>query len=381
MRILHVITGLGQGGAESVLCRLIKASRSMVRHRVVSLNTESHYIRYLESLGIEVDTLNISSSWLDQLRLLRLPGIMKTAAPDVVQTWMYHSDLAGGLAARWVGTQAVVWGVRHSHLESAKSSLSVRLAASACARLSRWVPKAIVSCSEEAARVHRHMGYCATKFTVIPNGYDLLQFAPNEDQRAAIRREFAIPPAIPLVGMVARWHRHKDHGNLLHALAAILESGRDFKCVLVGPGMIPENSALVHLVAQLGLTDRVLLAGPRDDIPAVLNALDVHVLSSSTEAFPNTVAEAMACGTPCVVTDVGDAAYIVGDAGWVVPPSDSKALAHGIEMAIRAVSVSGGEKVGRECRKRIVENFALERMTEAYLTLWRNVAGHGDESR
>jgi glycosyltransferase involved in cell wall biosynthesis len=364
-----------------VLYRLIKASRFAVRHGVVSLSSETHYRRHLESLGVQVEMLSLSSSWLNAFGLLRLPRIIKAAAPDVVQTWMYHSDLVGGLAARWVGTTAVVWSVRHSQLDRGRSSLSARLAASACARLSRWVPKTIVSCSEEAARVHRGMGYCATKFAVIPNGYDLVRFAPNEEQRAAIRSEFTISPAVPFLGMVARWHPDKDHDNLLHALAGLLTTGQDFRCVLVGPGMTRENPPLVSLLARLGLIDRVHLTGPREDVPAILNALDVHVLSSSTEAFPNTVAEAMACGTPCVCTDVGDAAHIVGDAGWIVPPGDSRALALGIQEALREISASGREMLKRKCRKRIEENFALERMVEAYVSLWRKVAGLRAEPR
>jgi glycosyltransferase involved in cell wall biosynthesis len=365
---------LGQGGAEGVLYRLIAASTRDWNHTVVSLTHDLYYASRLEALGIQVRTLDLSSGRAILKDVLQLKRTVAELTPDVVQTWMYHADLVGGLVARWAGARAIAWGIRHSNLESDKSSLSTRAAAKACAWLSPWVPAAIACCSEHSARVHQAMGYRADKFTVVHNGYDLVQFRANADARAALRAEWRIAPDGVLLGMVARWDPYKDHENLLRALALLKLRGQEFRCILVGSGMDRGNGVLVSLVDQLGLAECVLLAGPRDDIPAVMNALDLHVLSSAGEAFPNTVAEAMACGTPCVVTDVGDAALIVGRTGWVVSPRDAPALAQAVEKALSALSALGRAEVGRKCRARIEENFRLEKMVDAYRALWRNLA-------
>jgi glycosyltransferase involved in cell wall biosynthesis len=147
-----------------------------------------------------------------------------------------------------------------------------------------------------------------------------------------------------------------------------------FRCVLVGDGMNLANETLATMIRKMELDQRIILAGPRDDIPAVMNALDLHVLSSASEAFPNVVAEAMACGTPCVVTDVGDAATIVGSTGWVAPAGDAIQLAGRIEKALVALASPGRDKRSAECRARIAENFSIGKMVEAYESVWIEAA-------
>jgi glycosyltransferase involved in cell wall biosynthesis len=306
---------------------------------------------------------------------MALRRLLATTRPDVVQTWMYHADLVGGLVARWAGMRSVVWGIRNSNFDSNGSSFSARVAVRICALLSTWIPAAITCCSQHAAHVHKSLGYCAEKFAVIPNGYDLSHFVPHPEAGKHVRLGWGVPPEAVLVGMVARWDPQKDHGNLLNALARLKDSGAMFYCVLAGVGMSEDNLPLTNLIDRFGLRDVIILAGPRDDIADVMNALDLHVLSSAYgEAFPNVVAEAMACGKPCVVTDVGDAAMIVGNTGWVVPPNDAMALAQAIQQALAAVGVQGSANRGANCRKRIEENFALEKMVETFRGVWQMAA-------
>ena len=371
MRILHIITNLGQGGAEAVLYRLITVSPPDIEHVVVSLMDDSYYGTRLRAAGIRVYTLDSPRGWVTLSGVLKLRQIISSLAPDVVQTWMYHADLVGGLIARLAGVRTVVWGIRHSNLAADKTSFSARTAAWFCARLSSWVPAAIVCCSEQATRVHQAIGYEAAKFTVIPNGYDLGCFSPNNEARARLRAEWRIADNEILLGLVARWDPQKDHENLLKALALLKANGTNFRCILVGTEMNSSNITLTDLIQSLALQDRVMLLGSRDDIPAVMNALDLHVLSSVGEAFPNTVAEAMACGTPCVVTDVGDAALIVGDTGWVVPAQDDVALAHGIEDALTSLLAKGRASLGSACRWRIEQNFGIDKMINRYFMLWK----------
>ena len=330
MNILHIITGLSDGGAEAVLYRLCTHD-TQNRHVVVSLMDLGKYGPLLQAAGVAVHGLGMPRGRVTPGGLLCLWRLLRAQRPDVVQTWMYHADLIGGVVARLAGVPAVCWGLRNTALEPGASTRSTIWVARLCAWLSRPVPRAIVSCSREAVRVHRALGYAAEKFVVISNGYDLTRFTPDVDARQRLRTAWGIDDGMPLIGMVARLDPQKDHATLIAALARLAQAGTAFRCVLVGGGVDAGNAALREAIGTAGLHAFVRLLGRRDDIPAVMNALDLHVLSSRGEAFPNVLAEAMACGTPGVTTDVGDAALIVGDTGWVVPPRDTDALARALE--------------------------------------------------
>ena len=375
MKTLHVITGLRQGGAEAVLYRLIATSITETEHIVVALGDSSYYGSRLLALGAEVHTLEMPAGRVTFSGLLALHRIIRASSPDVVQTWMYHADLLGGLVARWVGVRAICWGIHNSNLTAWKSSFSSRVVARICAHISSRVPMRIVCCSEQAARLHQSIGYQASKFAIIPNGYDVTQFAPSKDKRVKLRDEWNICPDELLLGMVARWDPQKDHANLLSAMALVKRTRPRLRCVLVGPNMDQQNTELMALIATNELQDSVILTGPHDNIPAVMNALDLHVLSSSYgEAFPNVVAEAMACETPCVVTEVGDAPLIVGETGRVVAPNDPGLLAQAIEQMLEVIESPQSREVKQACRKRIVENFDINRIARLYYDIWSECA-------
>jgi glycosyltransferase involved in cell wall biosynthesis len=374
VKILHLITSLEQGGAEAVLFRLTVASTPAVEHVVISMGGDAYHVPKLCAAGIEVHTLNMRRGRLSLSGLLRLRRLIIDAHPDVVQTWMYHADLVGGLIARWAGVP-VVWGVHNSNLDADRSSASARIVVRVCSLISSWLPEAIICCSEKAARIHQLIGYCAEKFAIIPNGVDLTRFAPDAALRMRTRMAWGLQPDQTLLGMVARWDPQKDHDTLLRALAHLANRGEIFRFVLVGTGMSRDNAELCGNIDRLELSDRTILAGPHEDIPAVMNAIDLHVLSSAYgEAFPNVVVEAMACGTPSVVTDVGDSAQIVGTTGWVVPPKNVEALAQGIQGALITLDASGREVLGQVARTRIEERFGLKKMVDAYVALWNSVA-------
>ena len=317
MRIIHIISNLDDGGAEAVLYRLCCADIQH-QHTVVSLMDQGKYGPLLREIGVAVQCLEMPRGRMTLKGLFFLWRWLRRIRPDVVQTWMYHADLVGGVMARLAGVRAVFWGIRHSDLELGKNRRLTIMVARICAWLSKGVPRRIVCCAHKAAEVHVALGYDAKKFVVIPNGYDLSVFQPNPAAGKRLREALNVPAIVPLIGMVGRFNPQKDHAGLIAALGRAAASGQNFHCILVGTGMEERNADLQGWIAAAGLTERIGLLGRRNDIPAIMNALDVHVLSSSFgEAFPNVLAEAMACGTPCVTTDVGDAALIVGDTGWV----------------------------------------------------------------
>jgi glycosyltransferase involved in cell wall biosynthesis len=241
-----------------------------------------------------------------------------------------------------------------------------------CAVLSYVVPEKIICCANKVMEVHGELGYCKRKLAVIPNGYDLSKLKPSEDARNWVREQFGVSSGEILLGMVGRYHPQKNHRNLLEALSLLLERGHSFRCVLVGTGMSTDNHSLLEEITKLGLVESILLTGPRTDIPELMNALDVHILSSSTEGFPNVVAEAMACGTPCVSTDVGDAAEIIADTGIVCPPESAKALAQSIlmllEEQVERPELWSNRK--RRARGRIADLYSLERTVGMFESAW-----------
>lgn len=374
MKLLHIITGLGNGGAEAVLLRLVENDRrEKNQHQVISLTDRGIHADALERAGISVHVLNFPRGSFNARGIAKLFRLVRQAKPDVVQTWMYHSDLIGGIVARVAGVDSVVWGIRQANLDPAHNSGGTLRVVRMCARLSRWVPRKIVSCSEQATRLHQAAGYRADKFVQIPNGYSMERLKPDASARHAVRAELGVPADAFVLGMVARFNVQKDHRNLIRALGLLKRRGVQFTCLLVGVDMDPANDTLRGWIEEAGISGDVRLLGPRSDIPAVMNAMDVHVLSSLGEGFPNVLAEAMACGIPCVTTDVGDAAVIVGAHGWVVAPQDAGALADGLTQAHVSFLKSREDwrSLKSACRSHIMANFELEVMCERYRQVWK----------
>lgn len=379
-KVLHIITGLNDGGAEGVLTRLCLHSKG-VRHVVISLMDSGKYGPVLQAAGITVYCLGLNPRKPSLFKLYGLIKLIRDERPDVVQTWMYHADLLGGIAARLAGIKRVFWGIRMSSLEKGKSTRLTLWIVRLCALLSSWLPEAIICCANKALTVHASIGYAAAKLRVIPNGYDLTCFKPDVAAGEQVRHELGLCENELVIGKVGRFDPLKDHFNLLDALALVAEQQIHFRCLLVGKGLSPDNAVLVARIVKLGLQDRLLLLGQRTDIPAVMNALDLHVLSSLSEGFPNVLAEAMACGTPCVSTDVGDALEIIGDAQACCPAQDAQALAG---LIVKLAQEWQQAPSAWHCRKvvstqRIEERFSIEAMVEAYQVCWfgevRSVSG------
>lgn len=372
-KILHIIVGLNNGGAEAVLYRLAAAdTRRGNTHVVISMMDRGLYAERLERAGVEVHCLNMPRGKFGIAALPKLYRLLQSIRPDVVQTWMYHADLIGGVMARLAGISAVSWGIRHANLDPAQNGRSTVLVAKLCARLSGLIPGKIISCSEQAVKVHHAIGYEETKFVTIANGYELEIFKTDFAAAASVRRELDIADTQLVFGMVARFDHQKDHANLMSALGLLKKSGLKFVCILVGTGMDAGNLDLAALIKDADLLHNVRLLGPRNDIPAIMNALDIHVLSSLGEAFPNVLAEAMACGTPCVTTDVGDAALIVGPYGWVVPARSPQALADALRAAskIKLDNPDEWEELKISCGKHIASHFEMSKMVDAYRRVW-----------
>jgi glycosyltransferase involved in cell wall biosynthesis len=376
MTVLHIITGLTQGGAESALFRLVTYRKDhLVKHVVISMVDFGVYGSQFESAGIETHILGMPRGRLTIKGIVKLWNLIRKIKPNIVQTWMYHSDLIGGIISRLAGFSNISWGIVHFNLDSDVAGRSTRIVAKICGLFSYFIPKKIISCSASAVEVHINIGYDATKFLTIPLGYDITDLSRNDMYRDKQRTIWGIDKDAFIFGCLARWNPQKDHLNLLKAFEIMSKDSNNVYCILAGREIDFNNQELMKLVNLTNPENKkVLLIGSIDHIPAIMNAIDVHVLPSIGEAFPNVVAEAMACGTPCIVTDVGDAALIVGKTGWVVPPSNSVDLANAMTSALLSKEhVECWELRRNQSRERIIDNYSMDRMFEAYYSVWESL--------
>lgn len=345
-----------------------------VESRVVSLMPDGPIGDRIRELGVPVTTLDMPRGTLTWDGLYRLFQLLRREQPDVVQTWMYHADLIGGIVARMARVDHIVWNIRSSTLDPDRDKRTTIWTARLCAWLSSWLPDRIVTCAREAGRVHAGLGYDASKMVVVPNGFDTKQYRPDQQRRAQIRDELGLEDEL-VVGLVARYHPQKDHRTFVRAASRLSEQIPRAHFVLCGTDITWENDELVGWIEGHKLRDSFSLLGRRDDIAAVMAAFDVAVLSSATgEAFPNVVGEAMACGTPCVVTRVGDSEEIVGDTGIAVPTEDPESLAEGCEQ-ILSLSPEQRRKRGQRARDRVERLYSLEATAQKYLGVYKAVAG------
>ena len=376
LKVLHVITGLSTGGAEMMLYKLLSAwNRKHFSGAVVSMIPPGPVGVRIAALGVPVDSLNMRRGVPDPLGVVRLAQKMRRFAPDVVQTWMYHSNLVGGLAAMFAGRPPVIWGIHNGTQDPHRSSASGIWSARIGAPLSRVLPRKIICCSESARKIHRALGYAARKMCVIPNGFDLQQFKPAPEARHELREQLGIATSACVAGLIGRFDPQKDHGTFVRASSLLRDRRPDLHFVLCGDGISWDNPELSRWIQDVGMRDRYHLLGLRDDLPRVTAGLDVSCLSSAYgEAFPLVLGEAMACGVPCVVTDVGDCAMIVGETGVVTAPGDPQGLASGIGR-ILDLRQDARQRLGESARCRIQENFSLDRITKLYENLYQEAAG------
>ncbi|MCU7961483.1 MULTISPECIES: glycosyltransferase family 4 protein [unclassified Shewanella] len=372
-KILHIITGLSDGGAEAVLYRLCDFDRDN-EHVVISLMDKGKYGPLLEEIGVKVYCLNMPAGSIHLMALVKLYKLLRQLKPNAVQTWMYHADLIGGIISRLARVKNVVWGVHHTTLVRGESKLSTMIIAKLNALISSFIPRRIIYCAEKSRQVQESIGFDSKIGHVVPNGYNIDQFMPNSYSGLTFRKEIAIANEQFLIGHVGRFHPFKDYSNLIQSIGLLSDFKDRVKVALVGNDLTDGNDVLKRLINENTCGECILLLGRRQDIPSVMNGFDLFILSSSSEAFPNVLNEAMACSTPCVTTDVGDAAVIVGETGWVVPPKDPQALAKAILEAMDEKQHNSQLWQARKkaCRERIVDNFSIEKMVAGYHQVWFN---------
>ncbi|MGK6321603.1 glycosyltransferase [Sphingomonas sp. DT-51] len=383
MRVLHVITGLDVGGAETMLARLLEHGR---RHphlcsEVISLIPPGRGGARVAATGTPVADLGMAAGMPSPRALLSLARAIAVRRPDVIVAWMHHAQLAATLAAAlarpWLRVP-VIWNVRHSIADLTEEKPLTRLVLRMQALLSGGA-RAIVYNAHAAADQYRRLGFRARDQRVIPNGFDLVAPVPREAARAVLRERLGVAGGGPLIGMVARAAPMKDAPNLLRAVAIARAQGLAARVLLVGKGM-DEDPALAP--ASYGLpADSVVRRGHRGDVADWLGGLDLLALPSAWgEGFPNVVGEAMLAGVPCVATDVGDSAALIGDTGAVVPPRDAAALAAAL-VRLGTLPAERREALGERARARVRAHHDIRDVVDRYAALYRDAARFAPTAR
>jgi glycosyltransferase involved in cell wall biosynthesis len=372
IKIAHIITALTTGGAEHMLLRLLqRGDRERFSAQVISLKDVNVMGAKMRAAGVTVRGLGMDPRRPSPLAVARLVAWLRADRPDVIQTWMTHADLIGGLAARAAGHIPVAWGLHVGHLDARTHGRVAVWTRRLNARLSRILPSKIVCCSETSREVHAALGYDADRMLVIPNGFDLDVFRPDARARPSLRAELGLDEGALVIGHVGRFHEDKGQENLIAAAHLVRARHPEAHFVLCGRDVTWQNQQLAKWIGPD--TSHFHILGERDDIPRLDAAFDIACLPSLREAFPLAVGEAMASEVPCVVTDCGDAARMVGGLCPVVPTRDPRAFADAIcELIARGPEERA--RIGAEARRRVAAEFAISGFVSGYERLHEALA-------
>ena len=359
IKLVFIIRSLDCGGAERQLLTLANAlDRKYFEPTIVTFYSGGPNERHVSD-KVRLISLNKSGRWDAIGFLVRLVRELRRLRPDVIHSYADIPNILSLLVKHFTGRPAIVWGSRMAFHDVASYDWLHRVAFQLERKLARFPDRIIVN-SHAGHRCLRARGYQAARLVTINNGFDSEHFQPNPEARRRIRSEWGLAPDQIVIGLVARMDPIKDHPTFLRAAALVKGACPNVRFVCIGNGPESYRQALLRLVDQLGLGDRITWTGLQTDMADIYNAIDVNVLSSISEGCPNVVGEAMACGVPCVVTDVGDLASLVGDTGFICPPQNPEALAANLIKCIEADRVS----LGINARRRIEKSWNVGRLVD-----------------
>lgn len=372
MKITHVIVGLSIGGAELMLKRLVQGLNGTdgMHHSVISLTDLGPVGNQLQSEGVSVTALGMKNILSLPSTFFKLRRELKKQTPDIIQTWMYHADFLGGLAAKSIGINNIIWGVRTTDVTLGCSNLTVALR-KLCAWISYRVPKIIVCAADAGRKVHEKIGYDPSKMLVIPNGFDLDKLTATPEQRNQLRDKCGFTDEHVVVGSVGRFNLIKNQLAFVETAALVAPERPNVRFLIVGRDNTWKNSELVSWIKQNNLQDKFVLLGERSDIPVCLSAMDIFCLHSKTEGFPNVLGEAMAMGLPCVATDVGDSEVLLGGTGKIVQLSTSD-ISNAI---IKFIETSSDDitNIKTKTSMRLKKEYSLADILNKYNSLYKSI--------
>lgn len=363
--ILHLITSLDEGGAENILCNYILSNTSSHTHTVVAICKPGKAANKLSSSGIMYHSLFITNSPVSIFRgLLKYVCLIQKIKPSIVHSWLYHANLLASVCAFFLPCRQV-WGIHNSDIFRGSGFSFTFFVSCVLSFISHLQRPSIIYCAKSARTYHtQELHFSCANVSVVYNGLNLVSLLPQITD-ARIPSQPKLSNESIVFGCVARYHPIKNHELLLHSFAGALIHNPRIRLVLVGDGINSSNHSLVSLIRKLNLQMHVQLLGHRTDIAGVMCSLDFHILTSKSEAFPTVILESMACGTPCISTDVGDSAFIISNTGWICPQMTEKEITNAI---LEAASCSHLRyfKLATLAKLRIRQNFSISTMASKY---------------
>lgn len=375
LKIVHCITGLTGDGAQGMLLRLVTALASCgVENRVVSLEARQPMASQFEKVGVPVYSLGVDSIPSGCRALATLCKVLGAESPDLLQGWMYHGNATLYLARKLMrGRAPLVWNIRRGLDDIGDRSWKIRGMIRINQKFSR-VPERIVYCTEQSMVQHEALGFARGKGVVIGNGFDTGRYQPRYDQRTMLLSRLGLSVDALVIGHVGRYDIAKGHVHLLEAFSRVRSHYPRAWLVCAGRGVDEENEDLAALVRRLELSSCTRFLGEYYPVEALYPAFDIMCSSSIAEGFPNVVAEAMASGIPCVVTDTGASRVLVEDIGLVVEARSSLALGNAL-CELCSKSPDERRALGVLGRERIRARYSMRAVSQQYRDLYRRICG------
>jgi glycosyltransferase involved in cell wall biosynthesis len=360
-KVVFLVRDLNYGGAQRQLVTLVKnIDKQLFDVTLLYFYTGGLLLQDLQDTDCRVICLEKNGRWDVFGFFLRLSKHLQILQPDILHGYLNESNISCMFVKPFFPSIQIIWGIRASNMTVNRADLLELVLSKLEVFLSSFTDLIIVNshCGRDYCL---SQGYAADKMVVISNGIDTEKFQPDLLAGAKVRTEWGVANNAILIGLVGRLDPMKDHPNFFRAAAQLAKLRQDLQFVCVGVGSEVYTEQLVQLTKKLGIADRVIWAGGRSDMSAVFNALNLACSASAYgEGFPNIIGEAMACGVPCVVTDVGDSAWIVGDLGIVVPPQNSEALMTALDKSIEKYQLDRSNST--KIRQQIIDRFSVAQL-------------------
>tara|TARA_B100001250_G_C19805944_1_gene793292 strand:+ start:1699 stop:2817 length:1119 start_codon:yes stop_codon:yes gene_type:complete len=372
MRIIHIITGLHIGGAERMLEKLLIQEIDSKNTLIISLSSIGEIGANLEKLGYDLVAIDLKKNLFSLIKgFFKIRRYIRAFKPNIVQTWLYHSNLIGSLASLFLNIN-VVWNLRGTSIPQGFFSMT-NFVIIVLSFLSYFMPKKIICCGASVKEAHRKMGFSDKKMIVIPNGYDFKNFKKNDAAGLKIRQKYNVKESDILIGSVGRFDPLKDHDNFIQACAMIRKHNKDIEFIIIGRDINSKNNALMSILIKHNMDDDIILIDEQKSLNSFYSAMDIFCLHSLSEGFPNVLVEAMANSLPCVSTDAGEAEIILNNSEYTVRVNNPIDLSKKL-LSVAELSVEKRKQLGFNNSSRVKNKYDIRKIKKIYFDLYKQLS-------
>jgi glycosyltransferase involved in cell wall biosynthesis len=379
MKIVHIINSLKKGGAEGNLYRLCKFQKKKYKNKIniiiITLIDNGYYEYELKKKGIKILSLRINeeNKIFDFIKkITKLRKYIKKINPDIIQSWMYHSNFLSIFIPKKYYNR-IFWNIRHSELNLRISKKMTILLSIICGLFSRFVPKKIIYCSEKSIKFHENnQYYCKKKTRLIDNGYSDKTYYPSNNLRLNFRKKNKIKKTDIILGYAGRYAKQKNIESLLNAFSKIVKNYENVHLYMVGKEINLQNKELINIISGLNIKDKIVLLNEQKNLLEFYNGIDLLVLTSHSESFPNVIAEAMLCSTPVLASNAGCSKKIIDKYGFVLNKNDFLSITKGLKKSINILENKkrNWKFLKKNVRSQIKKKFSIEKMANSYSKNW-----------